>query len=269
MDSTAIKEIQKPYLIEKVQAAIDSSNTSVPLVVTTSGIENLDAYMPSLSRMRLEMSTDSLEAFTDYVEDHDTGTGACFVDGDNMTATTVFDFGTVDEPLHRDHKSRIKLSELSDYACLLRVVQSRRSQKELAEFIEDYADNITVLDAAGVEIATGLAVAAIRTMTIEARSTSTHEDGDMRSSRSTMDEIEAQGKDVTPAVLRFKCRPYSCIAERDFDIRLSILTGDTKPNFNLRVKQYEKHIEEITHEFTELVKVKLENTQINVYLGTI
>ena len=57
------------------------------------------------------------------------------------------------------------------------------------------------------------------------------------------------------------------IATVRFDMRLSILTSHDKPQFVLRIKQLEKHEEEIAIEFTELVKTKLAGTKVETYMG--
>lgn len=270
MDNSAIKQIQQAQTTDAIQAAIGLLNTSEPMVAVPNdfAIKSLEQHMPNRSRFRGSFETNTMGAFSDYTKEHKQGCASCFVNGDSMKAKVIFDIGDKDTAGHCDHTALIQAIKLCDYSALLRINGDTLNQKELAEWVEDWADNITMIDKAGGEIDTGLAVAAIRTLTITSKQESSHVEETLRSNRSVMEEIEADGGDSLPHAISFRCKPYECIDFRNFVIRVSVLKSHEKPRFSLRVIQLELHQEQMANEFSELVKTSLEGTDIKTYMGS-
>ena len=270
MDSSAIKQIQESHAASQLNETVAGHNTVAPLVALPSGfdIESLEAHMPNRSRFRGCFSTSMMDDFAAYAKQHNQDSSSCFVEGNLMRASIFFDLGNVRKPGHCSHKAIMEVERLCDYSALLRVDGDTFTQKTFAEWVEDWRDNITMLDSNGGEIETGLAVAAIRLLTIQSMQSSTHTDGDLRSSRSALEEIEADGGDNLPHSFSFRCKPYECIDFREFVVRVSVLTSHEKPQFSLRVIQLELHKEEIAKEFAGLVKDSLEGSEITTYMGS-
>ena len=60
-----------------------------------------------------------------------------------MSAAAILNFGTTDAPGHCDSKATVKLDQTAPYTALLEIVNKRLTQRELAEFIEDWRSFIT------------------------------------------------------------------------------------------------------------------------------
>jgi uncharacterized protein YfdQ (DUF2303 family) len=99
----------------------------------------------------------------------------------------------------------------------------------------------------------GIALQAIRNLTITAVKESTHIDRDLGATRSTLEEVEAKSKSAKiPPHLVFSTIPYQGFAPRDFRLRLSVLTGE-KPRLVLRIVGREAIEEEIAQEFKTIL----------------
>lgn len=265
----AIEHIQQSVAMKQALEALSPHKTAMPIVALSGdlSVHNLEQYMPGRARFRGAMTTNTMEAFTAYARKHKAESAACFVDGEKMKASVIFDVGNKEDPGHCGHTASISAEKLAEYRVLLGVNGDRLNQKEVAEWVEDWRENLTAVNAAGELLDIAHVTGALRLITIEEKRKSEHEQGDVRAVRTTMEEIEAKSEKAIPAVLSFTCRPYECIAMRTFDMRLSILTSHDKPMFILRIKQLEKHEEEMAFEFTELVKSGLDDTGIETYMG--
>lgn len=95
--------------------------------------------------------------------------------------------------------------------------------------------------------------AAIREVTITAKKEVESRQGYFNAGRTAIEDIEAKSKLGLPSGFVFRCAPYLGISERDFFLRLSVLTGGEKPILVLRVVQMELHKEAIAEEFKALL----------------
>lgn len=184
-----------------------------------------------------------------------------------MDAVTVLNIGTLDNPGHADNTAQIKLKKTAAYNALLDINGKRKSQKELAEWLEDYADFITGFDKDGEVIQATKAAAAIRKITIEANSSADFEDNDFSGKRSVMESVEAKTKDIMPVAFEFKCIPFEGLKERPFKLRMSIITGD-RPTLVLRIVQIESVQENIANEFRDLLVDKFKDSQVETFIGS-
>ncbi|WP_241001237.1 DUF2303 family protein, partial [Pseudomonas viridiflava] len=91
------------------------------------------------------------------------------------------------------------MKKTAAFVALERAAGSKHTQKELSDFIEDWAPNLQALTQDGTEIELRRAAGAIRSITIEQARKSEHVVGDMSASRSAMEQIEAKSADGLPA----------------------------------------------------------------------
>ncbi|MND99771.1 hypothetical protein D3C80_921630 [compost metagenome] len=239
--------------------------------------------MAGRSRFRGVLSTSSLGEFCTYVTDR-AGTldvtsldGAAklpaavggakgFIDQDGMSCVVFFNLGDSDKPGHADDRAALKLKPTAAYKALSTLAGSTLSQKDLAEWMEDWAPYLTAtLGETPMNIVT--AIAAVRNITIKAASERTHQEGNFNASRSAMDRIEAESQDKLPDALHFALVPYEGLIERSFTLRLSALTGGDKPVLKPRWVGEEIQREEIAQEFKVVLTTYL-GASAALYLGT-
>ncbi len=243
------------------------THTPTTLVGDQFGVVNLEQYQEGRSRFRGIMSTSSLAHFCNYTlreAQHDLP--EVFVDQDAMTATAFYNLGNVSLPGHADHQARLKLKATAAYLALHAIAGKRLTQQELAEWMEDWNQQLVVLDASDKTMTVAAAVQKVRTITIKAQAERTSTETNFGAARSSMDSIEASHAEQQPAELRFEFEPYPGLAMITAVLRVSILTDDAKPGIKLRWVREEAQREEIALNFAEALKAGLTD-DINITLG--
>lgn len=269
MDSTAIKQIQESAHIPEVLKHLKEVKTDVPVAFVPSNFKmnNIEEYQEFLSRYRMSFATTSIKDFVLYGHKFSEEGATCFVCQELMQADTIFDLGTVDKPLHKEHTAKLFLEKLAAFKALLNVNQEHLSQKQVANFIEDWGDLIQAYDRFDKEMTPGQAANAIRNLTIEtARSLSVTVE-DFSESMSDLEKIEAKSSSALPGMIHFTCEPYKDLSERVFSLRVSVLTSGEKPTIGLRIVRLEQQLEAIAEEFKSLLENGLKKTQVTVYMG--
>ena len=228
-------------------------------------VHDLEDYMPMRRRPRGTMTTRFINPFADYAETHAQLGSVVFVNPDNMTATAVLDLGTPEQPGHADNKALLELNKTAAYASLLGLTIGARSQQDVAEFLEDWADNLQCYSAEGM-IQPQLAIAAVRKITIESAQKVHSEEQSLSASRSAFESIKATSADPLPTTVHFNCRAYADLAERTFVLRLSILTSESKPKLTLRIQKAEAHNEEMATELAARISDAV-GTTLPVLIG--
>lgn len=234
-------------------------------------VKDLEPYLPLRRRYRGAMKTTQLEEFAEYSnqaagEIHDTTIAVCFVDPDNMSAKAFFNLGTIDAPGHGDHTATLSLPKTAAFEELLAKNGRPMDQKELAEWLEDWAPQLKVTAENGEPLNLPAAVAAVRRITIGAKSESTSEERTFGGRRSAMSEVEAQNKDTLPAFIEFTCEPYHGLDERTFRLRVSLITGEI-PKLIMRIVRLEHHQEEMAKEFREHLIHALDGNLVQTFVG--
>ena len=210
-------------------------------------LHDLESYLNYRRRPRGTMSTRFIGPFAEYAIAHADEGATVFVDAGDMTATAVLDLGTVDLPGHADNKAKLTPNKTAAYAALLQITAGPRSQQDVAEFLEDWADQAKCLNG-DTEIKAPLAIAAVRKITIESAQRVESEAQSLSATRSAFESIKASSQDPLPTTIHFTCPPYADLRERTFVLRLSILTGEKTPKLVLRVQKLETHTEEMANE---------------------
>jgi uncharacterized protein YfdQ (DUF2303 family) len=182
-----------------------------------------------------------------------------------MTARSVFNIGTLANPGHADNVASITLKKTAPFRALLQVNGDRLGQKEIAEWLEDWADFLSAFDADGNVLSIAQAAGAVRRVNIKQVSEAAHEDEDFGGRKSLMQSVEASSKDVMP-VAEFKCVPYEGLGERRFSLRNSLLKSG-EPVFVLRIVQLEAQEEAIANEFRDLLIEKFTDKPVETFIG--
>ncbi|WP_145505365.1 YfdQ family protein [Yersinia alsatica] len=261
---TEIRDMVLASLVEKKLADTDCDTIALPASVAVKSLEqfNLERY-----RFRGSMETSNIDEYVKYSSGY-AGEGVrCFIDADAMCAQTIFNIGTLSNPGHADNTASLSLKKTAPFRELLNIDGRKQTQKELAEWLEDYREFLLAFDADGEVLDIKKAVGAVRRITIEQTSSADHEDQDFSAKRSIMESVEAKSKDVMPAAFEFKCIPYEGLGERRFKLRYSILTGGSSPVLVLRIVQLEAEEEKIAVEFLELLTNKFKGVEVETFIG--
>lgn len=271
MDKSAIEQIQQSQTAQVLNEEVSKLNLDYALLVPDNfAIKSLESYFPQRLRFRGEFKTQSLNAFTAYVEQHkdaDENT-TVFINDENMSAKCIFDLGEAEKALHCDHKAILNLPKTAPYNALLDFNGRTLDQAEFAEFLEDWRHNILCFDSAENEINLVAAIARIRKITVENARTVESEVQSFSNTASIMDKVEARNSETLPAMIRFACAPYAELCERTFELRVSLKTGSTKPMLVARIIGFEAIKEEIADEFKEILDGELSSSNVETFVGT-
>lgn len=266
-DKDAIKELTQAESISAAQVSVDAAlggeGNAHGVTALPEGfqVHDLEAKLAQRRRARGKMTTSSVPAFAAYVAGHNEEGASVFVDQDAMRAVAVLNLGTPINPGHSDNLAVLAPKATAAYTSLLKVATGQGlTQTAIAEFIEDWMDNVRCLGNASetddpVTISARQAAAAVRRVTIEAIQKLENTEGQLNASRSALESVKASsGGNPLPAFILFKCVPYHGLGEREFTLRLGVQTGALKPALVLRIATKEKHDEAMAEELAELVR---------------
>ncbi len=258
MEAKAIQLIQDTAVLANAKA-LDTHSPTIALP-DNAKLHNLEKFQLNRSRFRGLLNTSSLSDFSGYVLTNADGASSGFVDSDDMSCTVFFNLGDQDNPGHGDFRATLSLKKTAAFIALERAASSKHAQKELSDFIEDWAPNLEAFAADGTAIDLRRAAGAIRSITIEQARKSEHVVGDMSASRSAMDQIEAKSADGLPAELLFTVAPYEGLQPRAVQLRVAVLTGGDQPVLRLRWIGEAQLREDLAHEFKSVVAAEVGET---------
>lgn len=275
-DKEAIKELTRAEAISAAGTAMHGATETDGLAALPNDFEihDLEKHLPTRRRARGSMQTAVVEHFAGYVASHAEEGATVFVDKARMQAVAVLNLGKPDAPGHADNQAVLALDKTAAYIALGELMRKSTatglSQRDLAEFMEDWDPAIGCIDANGSWMSTKKAIDAVRRITIDSARKTESAEGQLSAERSAFESVAASSAgNPLPATITFKCEPYNGLIERAFDMRLSVRTGDaTKPalSLTLRLVKGEEHTEQMANELAALVKQAIEGTP--VYVGS-
>lgn len=247
----------------QLKTVVDGQAVALP---DSMSVHDLERFMPTRRRFRGVMETEQIGAFCEYTEAQ--GEADVFIDTEGMCATAYFDMGTLDEPGHCEHRSRVNLKQTAAYFAMKKVNGQVMNQRELAEWMEDWGRFIKCFDSDGEDMHISKALASVRKMTVETARKLESEEQNMGRQLSAMERIEVSSEGKTLGGVMFTCTPYPGFEERTFRLPLSALTGGENIRLKLRVQELEAIQEEIAEEFRNKVEAHLTDEDFNVWMGT-
>jgi len=268
LDKDAIKELSKAQAISAAAEALNKeSNIGVVALPSEFTVHDLEKFMPERRRMRGTMTTSSIKDFSIFTKKNSEAGAAVFIDPENMKATAVLNLGTPDLPGHSDNVSVLDPKKTAAYS-ILRLITSGKplNQTDVAEFLEDWIDSIKCLHE-DADVPVNKAISAVRSITIEAMRKLESNEKQLSASRSAFESVTATSIETLPTMIYFTCQPYADLQEREFVMRLGILTGSDKPTITLRIIKIEKHEEEMATELSSLIEESIGDSETLVMLG--
>ena len=268
LDGGAIQQVKDLVLSGYLLGDIGGLACPTAMLPKDVSVESLERFGLARFRFRGAMDTTSIDDFVRYSVGYASAEepARCFIDAQNMSARSVFNIGTLDNPGHADNVSTIKLKQTAPFRALLAINGDRLNQKQIAEWLEDWSDYLSAFDAEGNVMSISQAAQAVRRITIQQATQADHEDGDFSGKKSLMQSIEASSKDVMPVAFEFKCVPYEGLGERAFSMRNSLLKS-SEPCFVLRIVQLEAQEEAIANEFRDLLIGRINEKPVETFMG--
>ena len=269
-DKDAIKELAQAEAItaagSAVAAALDDGTATVALPSEFT-VHDLEKTLPLRRRARGIMTTSSVAPFAEYVDQHKEPGAAVFVDQDAMTAVAVLNLGTPDQPGHADNIAKMVAKRLAAFTALLQHASgSGLAQAKAAEFLEDWPGYLKIYKDSG-EITAAKAIAAVRKLTIEAMRKLEATEQQLSATRSAFESVSATSTEPLPTTIYFNCVPYHGLKDRQFVLRLGVLTSAKDPAIVLRIVNKEQHEEEMAAELATLVDSSLSESGVPVMVG--
>jgi len=262
-----MKEALQLVLANAIAAAgtrITGSAGAMAVVPEGFKLQSLERLETHRNRFRGALTTSSFADFVTYVNGRADAQTRGFVDKDNMSCRVIFNLGDTDLAGHGDDTATLAMQPTAAYAALQRIAGERLSQKDLAEWMEDWRDFLKAVTPDDEDMNLVQAIAAVRNITIKASSERTSVEGNLNASRSAMDQVEAASQDTLPGSLIFTCPPYDDLSQRNFVLRLSVLTGEAKPVIKLRWVAEQQVREEIAQEFKDLLGSDITSTDLTI-----
>ena len=184
-----------------------------------------------------------------------------------MRAIAVINMGTADAPGHADDTAEYKPTQTAAYAAVLGAhgKSSRFNQREMAEWLEDWIDELEFFNAAEA-LDKRHAITAVRNVDIAAATKHNYSVEALSESRSAFDSVTASSATLLPTMLYFKCQPYTDLDERNFVLRLHLHLSGDKPQFSVTIQRLEQHRQEMAAELAAKVRAALPG--MPVFVGT-
>jgi uncharacterized protein YfdQ (DUF2303 family) len=273
-DKEAIESIQEGAAIQQANNALGMAlheGNAVVALPENYQQHDLEKFLPKRRRARGNMVTDVLESFSEYSKAHKEEGAAVFVDTDSLKAVAVLNLGTPEAPGHADNAAKLVPTKTAAYAALtMHATGSQLKQATAAEFLEDWAECMQFFNDDGA-ITPPKAIAALRKLSIESMRKLESSEQSLSASKSAFESVQATSADPIPTTIYFTCKPYADLAERQFVLRLGVMTGGDKPTITLRIIKAEEHAEEMATELAKLIRAsfyEIGNEGIPVLLGS-
>ncbi|MDP2346746.1 MAG: DUF2303 family protein [Gammaproteobacteria bacterium] len=235
MDNTAIQEIHDnaaAVLLNRV--TIPGTHVPIAALPENFKIHSLDQFQQHRSRFSGNFVTAHSSSFAKYHKSVD-ATTAVYIDPTEMTAEAIFDIGTTEEPGHCAHRARLVMLKTPPFKALETLAAKREStQRELAEWLEDWRDYVTAINEDDADIAIKQLISTVRNVTIDSLKKVDSAEQNFSSTKTALEKIEASSSaGALPKLLIFTCEPYKDLPIQEFRFRISIRTGNDKPTFGV------------------------------------
>lgn len=276
-DKEAIQALTRAEAISAAEGSTHRAMSNDGIVALPSDFEvhDFEQHLAKRRRARGTMQTAVIENFAGYVGSHAEEGATVFVDKARMQAVAVLNLGKPDAPGQADNVAVLTPDKAAAYIALGKLLTTSfatgLSQRDLAEFMEDWEPAISCIDASGAWMPAKKAIDAVRRITIDTARKAESTEGQLSAERSALEKVAASsGGNPLPATITFKCEPYFGLSGRDFDLRLSVRTGDiNKPALSLalRLVKAEEHAEQMASELAALVTEAI-GGKAPVYVGS-
>lgn len=244
--------LSKAQTVERIQRELDIEHMIA--VPNDFALLDTEAKAPTRRRARGTMTTATVSDFARYVDAHGLIGTTVFVDANSMRAVAVLNLGDAEAPGHADNTAVLQAETTAAHAALRKMLLAWVTQRDLAEFLEDWSRALECTGANDSAIEVKYAVDAIRRVTIEAARKTDTAEGKLSAERTAFESVKARSDaGELPTLLRFTCEPYKGLGMRTFDVRVGVRTSEAAPTFVLRLVKAEEHAEQMALQFAALI----------------
>lgn len=232
--------------MENIQQIMDAAVASATATAKTDNgflivpsnykVLELDDFNKRPSRFREKFVTDHFESFASYWHDHAYDESRIYVNKSTMSAKVCFDPGAPGSPSHRSHWAALGLTKTPMLNAIQDVSAKKLTQRQLAEFLEDWRIELRALDADGNIIDFRKVIAAVRKFDVKGKAESGHIESSLATSKSAFASLEAGNKELIPEYIVAHGEAYLGLPRRDIPMRLSVyMKVDEAPTFSLSI----------------------------------
>jgi uncharacterized protein YfdQ (DUF2303 family) len=311
-DASAVQAVAD-LAVQATQSTQFSSPDTLPHALVLGGqVHNLEKLRQHRDRFRGTFSTRSLSAFVAYVairsmeaqvvtegegegESPETGDGGdisdvmsfregvrgpdsttLFVDPETFTAVGIHNLGDLAAPGHCDDLAKLRLVQSAEWTALMQVNQKPLTQREMADWLQDwrgiftplYGDPGLITEALPRDTVSAAiqAVLHVKTEASQSASSKLQAHGAELSSFEALQMRSGDGLEL-PAGFRFSLHPYEDLKLRTVDAVLTVYppTEGKAMRMSLRVTGLEALTKEMADEFQALLKERLD---VPSFIGT-
>ena len=264
MDAEGIEKIIALTLSNEV-----NEDDSFAVVQDRTSIISLEQFKQHPSRFKLNFNTNILSEFCRYIQDNsETQKPVIFINQDELSAEAIFDFGTVEKPSWQEHIAKLSLNKKPAIVALESLDKVKLTQTALADFIQDWLENITFYNSSNALIPTSEAIYAIQNIVVDSNKKAISSVMNMSAEAGSMEAVDIASKDgELPAYFYLSAAPfegfletkYRCIlrAHKDGSIILSYRIMSLESIENSHAEQFKDLILDST------------STDLKVFIGTV
>lgn len=234
-------------------------NTDTPAVLVNGSVVSLESLHANRSRFRGSFVTPDLREFAAYIESSQLKDQcAIFVNGELLKASAYLNIGTQEEPGHCDWRAVLDVEYSAEMKAVYNITNGKTSQRDLSDWIEDWQHILSGRASDGTELDAKQMVAAIRAVKVNSSGEVANVERDFGGSRSAFEDVEASSKaGKLPAIITANLSPAQGFGSRAISLRVSILTGEEKPRFVLRIIAKDLLDQQLAAELVELIRKEL------------
>lgn len=250
------------------------NNNASSLVTVPEGyrLEDTEKHQANRNRFRGRFNTQSSAAFAEYVADRNTA-DKCFIDNTNqdfLTCQAIFNLGDEEVAGHADDMALLRLPITDEFRALSNL--GRTSQRNIVDFIQDYAHCLTFSDSDEdseelSDMSFSHALKAFRSVTVKSAGEMTSNVGDLSSTKSAMERIEADSSIRLPRFIHMETSLYEDLPKVKVTARVAVIADSDNLGFSLRIVGETKQLNDAADRFVEMVKALLPS-DLPIYVGT-
>lgn len=263
MEQQAVQQIADLAIAAqgKMPVQVDAG-ASIAILPEGFKLHSTEKFNAQRDRYRGNYRTSALPSFAEYIEYRNNGADEnvqTYISTERgLSAQTFLNLGDVIDPGHGDDTATLTLEKKAEFACVESLSGNRLHQQQLIDFVDDWADFLTVHNESG-EVDLDKAIRALRKVKITKGSELDSQVRDFGHQVSAMEKLEATGVDENlPHYFILNTECFHGLNPREVKLSLRIsANNDEAPGFILRIVGEEALNEALAAEFKDILTDRL------------
>jgi uncharacterized protein YfdQ (DUF2303 family) len=264
MEQQAVKQIADLAIAAQGTMPVQvDTGASIAILPEGFKLHSTEKFNAQRDRYRGSYCTSAIPSFAEYIEYRNNGANEnvqTFISTNNgLSARTFINLGDETEPGHGDDTATLTLEKKAEFLRVEQINGSRLRQQQLIDFVDDWADFLTVYNESG-EVDLDKAIRALRKVKITKGSELDSQVRDFGHQVSAMEKLEATGVDENlPHFFLLNTDCYHGLNPREVKLSLRIsANNDDAPGFVLRIVGKEALNEALAAEFKDILTDRLD-----------